>query len=151
MVAAGDLVRSSDPPTYPGCRLRRVAPQAIVTATLTSISWDQEDDDPNGFIAVTSTTITIPTGLGGLYAITCNAVSAVALTGRTLLRLVPTSGVAGLPGTLRVVIPTTEVEGFVAPTIPLLAGDTFAVQVFHSNGVNVNWTAWLSCYRVAKI
>ena len=151
MVAAGDLLRASDAPTYPGCRLRRAANQAITTGTLTSISWDTEDDDPNGFIAATSTTVTIPTGLGGLYAITCNPVSGAALTGRSLIRLVPTSAIAGMPGTLRVVIPTTEVEAVLTLAIPLLAGDSFIVQVFHSNGVNVNFTAWLSCYRVAEI
>ena len=47
--------------------------QTINQNTWTAISWDTETVDTDGFIAATSDTITVPTGLGGLYAATVNA------------------------------------------------------------------------------
>lgn len=52
-----------------GVILRRAATQSIPDATTTAISWDTEDQDTDGFIAVTGTTVTVPTGLAGLYSI----------------------------------------------------------------------------------
>ena len=54
-----------------GVQLARFATQSIPTGTgtFTAISWDVETTDTDGYITATSDTITIPTGLGGLYAI----------------------------------------------------------------------------------
>lgn len=54
-----------------GVQLARIATQAIATgsATFTAVSWDTETTDTDGYITAPSDTITIPTGLGGLYAI----------------------------------------------------------------------------------
>lgn len=55
-----------------GFSLARVATQSIPggATTFTAISWDSELTDTDGFITVTADTITIPAGLGGIYAIT---------------------------------------------------------------------------------
>ncbi len=53
----------------PTLKIQRVATQGILGSNAGTISWDQEDDDPQGFFTPTSTDITVPTGLGGLYAI----------------------------------------------------------------------------------
>ncbi len=50
-----------------GCKLVRNANQTISDSSATNITWDTETYDPDGFIAVSSDTLTIPTGLGGLY------------------------------------------------------------------------------------
>lgn len=57
----------SDPSGRTGCKLVRNSNQTITDSTATNIQWDTETYDPDGFIAVTSDTVTIPTGLGGLY------------------------------------------------------------------------------------
>ena len=46
--------------------------QTINQNTWTAISWDVETVDTDGFIAVTSDTITIPSGLGGVYMATAS-------------------------------------------------------------------------------
>ncbi len=53
-----------------GCKLVRNANQTINHSTGTNITWDTETYDPNGFIAVSSDTLTVPTGLGGIYMAT---------------------------------------------------------------------------------
>lgn len=58
---------------YHSLRLRRAANQSISNNTVTNISWDTEDADVDGFIAVTATDITIPSGMGGLYAFSIDA------------------------------------------------------------------------------
>ncbi len=75
----------------PGCRLRRVANQSIANITPTSISWDQEDLDTDGFITTPSTTITIPAGLDGRFAITVFAQAAANLNNRCYIDIIPTS------------------------------------------------------------
>src|SRR6266508_3372086 len=111
----------------PGCRLRRVANQSIANITPTSISWDQEDLDTDGFITTPSTTITIPAGLDGRSAIT------------------------GMPSNLRTVMATgnSDPRYLAAVTIPLLAGDSFIVQLFHTIGAATNHTAWMTCSRTS--
>lgn len=52
-----------------GVSVRRAANQSIADATTAAITFDTEDVDTDGFIAVSSTTITIPSGLGGLYVL----------------------------------------------------------------------------------
>jgi hypothetical protein len=152
MPLAGELIRASDIGGDVGCRLRRVANQSINNITDTAISWDTEDQDTDGFIAVTSATITIPTGLGGLYAITAFAAAAANLAGRCYIDIVPTTTITGTPANLRVTIPTVASDSryLNALTIPLNAADTFQVHVFHTIGAATNHTAWLSCYRIAS-
>ena len=151
MPLAGKFVRATDSGGEVGCRLRRVANQLINNATDTAISWDQEDQDTDGFITTTSATITIPTGLGGLYAITMYAKSTANLNGRTYIDLVLTSAITGIPVNLRTVIATGNNDSryLASETIPLLAADTFQVHVFHTIGAADNHTAWMSCYRIA--
>jgi hypothetical protein len=54
------------------------ATASINSASLTSITFTTENLDTDGFISVSSSTITIPTGLGGIYAISarCGLTSA---------------------------------------------------------------------------
>jgi hypothetical protein len=151
MPSAGELIRASDIGGDVGCRLRRVANQSVNSATSTSISWDTEDQDTDLFIAVTSATITIPTGLGGLYAITAQAAASANLNGRSFIDLIPTSAITGMPAQFRQVIfhENNDSRYFMSATIPLNAADSFVIQVFQTNGVALNFTGWLSCYRIA--
>ena len=148
MVAAGQVVRASDDVllTKIGCRLRRAANQSIPNITPTAILFDTEDDDTSEFIAVTSTTVTIPAGYDGLYAITFRVAMSLA-AGRSFAELTFSSAVTGLPN-LRVPGSTLEGSILASPTVPLLAGDSFTAVVFQSTGGATNATAWLSCYRI---
>lgn len=148
MPSAGDFVRASDVGGDVGCRIRRVANQSVNSATDTAISWDTEDQDTDGFIVVTATTITIPTGLDGLYALTFRAQGAIG-AGRAYGRFVVTSAITGTPTDFLSVLSDVEDQVYVAIVLPLNAADTFTCNVRHTSGVAVNFVAWLACYRIA--
>jgi hypothetical protein len=131
-----------------GCRVRRAAVQSIPNATSTSLSFDTEDDDTDGFFAPTSTTITIPTGLGGLYAITFFA-SGPGISGESFMSIFPTSALTGMPAQFVAQIPSSVAElAALGIVIPLLAGDSFVCRVNHTTGAANNFTGWASCYRM---
>lgn len=134
-------------PPRRGCRLRRAANQSINSGAPTAISWDTEDQDTDGFIAVTATTVTVPTGLDGVYTITLQAIGAV--TNRAYAEVAVTSGITGVPTAFRLPLDQTEDRVTVTASTPLAAGDTLVCNVFHLTGSAVNFTAWLSCYRMA--
>lgn len=148
MVAAGDKIRASDIISKHGVRLRRLSTtQTVSTATLTSISWDTEDEDTDGYWS-SGTTVTIPTGLGGIYAIAFRTAYTASMTGRCFIEIGPTTTVTGHPAQWRNPSRDTEDEYAIGLTVPLLAGDTFLCRVFHSSGANRSANANLSCYRI---
>jgi hypothetical protein len=121
-----------------GLVIRRAAAQSVNSGTLAPISWDTEDFDSDGFIAVTATTITVPAGLGGLYSI--SALAAFAVNARAQIVTpdftfdVTAGGVGSTP------CPTTLIE--------LSAGDTVVVNVQQASGVAQNFTARCEMYRI---
>lgn len=129
-------------------RLRRVANQSITSGgSAQAISWDTEDLDNGGFITVTATTITIPTGLDGTYGITFRAVGLIG-AGRAFGELNVTSAITGIGTDYRQPMIASE-QRVVSPVIiPLLAGDSFVCNVFHSTGSSVNFTGMLNCIRL---
>jgi hypothetical protein len=125
-----------------GWRLRRAANQSIPNTTPTDISWDTEDTDTDGFITVTAATITVPTGLGGLYVIGATLsgpswVQNAGYTGRVIVDgtgyALPASG-AGEPA----------VNAPAGMFFPLNAGSTVTVRMTQTSGSAQNFTA--SCY-----
>lgn len=54
-----------------GFRLRRSSNLAISEATPTDITWQVENWDTDGFIAVSATTVTIPAGMSGTWHLWC--------------------------------------------------------------------------------
>lgn len=138
-----------------GCTLRRAATQAITSGTPNPIQWDTEDEDTAGFIAVTASTITIPTGYDGVYAITSRvnyqSVEATFHANRNYVDIAPTSAFTGTPASFRMKIDSVEDQTVVViGAIRLAAGDTFVSNIFQDTGANQNLVAaWLSCYRVS--
>jgi hypothetical protein len=148
MPNAGDDIEASDILVRCGCRVRRAAVQSINNNSGTALSWDTEDEDTDGFIAVTSTTVTIPTGKGGLYAVTVMLDPAGTMNNRLLMDFKPTSSITGLPAQFRSEPNTDQTIYSASWTIPLAAADTFIVEAFHTDGAAVDFTGWMSCYRV---
>lgn len=50
------------------------APQSFTTGTGAFLSWTTEAADSDGFLTPTSTTITIPSNLGGQYLVSCSLI-----------------------------------------------------------------------------
>jgi hypothetical protein len=132
--------------TRHGCRLSRAAAQTVSAGVTATVSWDTEREDTDGYIAVTGTTITIPTGLPGIYAITAD-INPAAGTGNNFLDLVLTSSIPGFPATYRQFIDPNLDRAVLSITVPLAVGDSFIVQVQIAVGTNVAG-ANLNCYRI---
>jgi len=120
-----------------GVRLRRVANQSIPNngGAPTSISWDTEDFDSDGFIPTPSTTITIPAGLGGLYSasVLVNLQAAAVFGGRSFVDFQTPAITWRCP-----IVPTFEGIFTASITIAFAAGDTFSIGVFQTSGGAVN-------------
>ena len=59
--------------TFAGCSLKKSTSQSVADNTVTAMTWDQEVFDTDGFHSIATNTdrITIPTGKGGYYLVTC--------------------------------------------------------------------------------
>lgn len=116
-----------------GCSLRRVANQLATSAVTLTIAWDTEDFDSDGFFAPTSTTITVPAGLGGLYAISARHhwAAQTGLTTRAFTEITTTT--AGY----RMSTINEDNIGF-GVVVPLVAGATVTYSTFYSSGGTLN-------------
>jgi hypothetical protein len=131
-----------------GCTLRRVANQTLPDLATTTISWDTEDSDPFGMIAVPATTITIPTGGGGIWAITLQVVQAAAATGRSFAEITTTIPPWNSGGALRFPYPAGEAFISGSAVFPAAAGNTFTVDVNSDTAAGTTMIASLTAYRI---
>lgn len=147
LVRIDAAVATLQSPVRHGCRLRR-AVQSIPTATPTVIGWNVEDQDTDTYwSAGAPTMIVIPSGLSGIHAITYRVgISSLTTAGRCFASINVTSAVTGTPVIFRSPFDATEDQAVVTITLPLLAGDSFTADVFHSQGASRDADAWISCY-----
>jgi hypothetical protein len=135
-----------------GCRLRRISTsQTINDNSNTTVSFDTEDEDTDGFWAIgTPTVITIPTGKSGIYAIsfTPDILAVLSAGARGFVDLNITSALTGLLAQYRVAIDALGDRGLNTWVGPLLAGDTFNVSVLADMAAGSTMTGYLTCYRV---
>lgn len=137
-------------PARIGCQIRRPS-QSLSTGVATTVSWDTQDEDTDNFFAPTSTTVTIPVGLGGIYAVTYRQILSGAPTGRVFAEMVPTSSTVGMPTDLRAIGNTSETGRVVLalPSVPFTAGDSFIINTIQTSAGTLTLTAWLTLYRVS--
>jgi hypothetical protein len=126
----------------PKVRLRRAANQAVA-AGQTTINWDTEDADTDGFISVPSNTITIPAGLGGMYSIGGRIVSSTLFPGNSYI--VVTAG--GVAYAFHIPSVSTQNNGAYSATCLLNATATVEVACFLSSGTS-NFTGNLEMCRL---
>ena len=126
----------------PKVRLRRAASQAV-TAGDTAIIWDTEDADTDGFIAVSSSTITVPAGLGGMYAISGRIVSSTAFPANSYI----TVTAAGVAYAFHIPSVSTQNNGAYSVCVLLNASATVSVSCYLSSGSS-NFTGNLEMCRV---
>lgn len=136
------IIGSSSATGRVGAQLVRTASQSIPNTTTTPIQWDTETYDTDAFIGVTSPTITIPSGLGGVYSIsavigltsvTTGTVS-IAVTGQTY----GFDFVAGASDTF----PSASI------IVPLAATNTIQISLYQALGSAQNVTARASVHRL---
>lgn len=121
--------------------------QTIGTAAATDITWGTEVSDTYGFTSGGSATITVPAGLGGIYAATYNGIWS-------------STAVGTQAGTCCLINGTNAYEQSYGGTLTygcvelsfirrLAAGDTIKFSVFHSAGVNRDVTSRFEMVKIA--
>lgn len=129
-----------------GVQLARFATQSIPnTGTQTAISWDVETTDTDGFIVATSDTITIPTGLGGLYAISA-VLSWASSPGANSSIEVYVNGTTSWRHPIGAGTPMTTCS--MSVVVPVAAAQTVQVRVAHSAAAAINVTGNLEMWRL---
>lgn len=132
-----------------GFSLARAASQSIPggATTFTAISWDTEFTDTDAFIAVTADTIQIPTGLGGVYAITGTIgwASAPGTNSSVEVYNVTTAGIwrQAIGGASQMTSCAFSV------VIAVAAADQLQVRVSHGGGSAVNVTATIQGWMLS--
>jgi len=131
-------------PTRAGGSWSRTSGQSVGSGSQTTITWTTEAVDTHGYLTPTSGTVTIPTGMGGLYAITAQLDAAAALGGRCYAQITAGGRIYRTPFTS----PGEDLVS-VSATVPLASGDTISVAVYHASGSTIAWTGALDVYRVS--
>ena len=123
---------------FVGCSLTRTGAQTLTTATITNITFGNEDFDTDGFHSTSSNTdrITIPSGKDGKYLVTFTIVYAPNSTG---LR----GGFIGKNGSTTyypVALPTTSATWRASGSIilNLVATDYITLQGYQDSGGNLD-------------
>lgn len=124
----------------------RAASLSVANDSLTAISWDTESVDSDGFCTPTSSTITIPAGLGGLYAVTARVTRAANNGSNDYLQVVcSTLGTFRSHNLANLANMTGPYVAFVGP---LAAAETVVVSAYQSTGGAVDYTGRIDLYRV---
>lgn len=122
--------------------VRRAATQSILTATNTDVSWDTEDYDVDGFIAVPGTTMTVPVGADGTYAMAARVTFAIPST--VTISIVDASlTYAQGSGT------TANPDTIVHCTTYLAAGVAIRLNINQTSGSARNITARMAMIRLS--
>lgn len=133
-----------------GASVTRVATQSIGTASETAVSFDTEGTDTDGFIAVTATTLTIPSGLGGIYAVTGMVTWASSPGANSAIRLEMAG--SGSFNSVRSHCGTGTwafSQQGVSSTQPLAAASTIILYAYQATGSSINITARLDAWRIS--
>jgi hypothetical protein len=125
--------------TFVGCSVKRTANKTLSNNTETKIDFDAENFDTNGFHDNTTnnTRLTVPTGQGGYYLVTWNAIFAGNNTGyRSACILKNGAAAPGSAANAMGGISSYSHAGnqFV---INLVAGDYIEVSAFQNSGVGL--------------
>lgn len=134
-----------------GGQFRRASNQSITTATLTAITWDTVDADSDSFHSgSTFTTVAIPTGLGGWYAVQLRVLwdgTAVAGTSSTVHYITVSGADTALGSSLD---GSSSTQGrWASSTLILAAGATVGWKVYQASGSSHNITAGFDIVRLA--
>lgn len=114
-----------------GTKLTLTGDLAITAGVATDITWQNEVYDSNTFIAVPAVSITIPSGLGGLYLVLGN-LDIGSGSGGSLLMELKVNGVVVL--NLRGVTTATRATAFFSVPLVMSAADALKVTVTITGG-----------------
>ena len=131
-------------PVRAGGSWSRTSGQSVGSGSQTTITWTTEGLDTHGFLTPTSGTVTIPAGMGGLYAITAQLDGSAPLGGRCYAQITAAGRIYRTPFTS----PGEDLVS-VSATVPLAAGDTVSVAMYHASGSTISFTGALYVNRAS--
>ena len=131
-------------PVRAGGSWSRTSGQSVGSGSETTITWTTETLDTHGYLSPTSGTVTIPAGMGGLYAISVALDAAAALGGRCYAQITAAGRIYRTPFTS-----PGEDHVSVSATVPLASGDTISVAMYHASGSTIAFTGALDVYRAS--
>jgi hypothetical protein len=129
--------------TRRGGSWRRAANQSIGSGAIAAITWDTEDTDTDGYLALPSTTFTVPTGLGGIYVVTFDVFASTGLSGGGNVYFT----IGGANRTAAII--NNGTSGTVTWSGPLAATVSVTANVYNGHSGSVNFTGSLYAYRVS--
>jgi len=139
-----------------GCTIRKTGNTSVGNVSNATITWTAEDFDSDGFIAVSSSTVTIPTGCDGIYAVSCSVLFDMATIGTIGVAISANlSGtIRGYHGSVLAANNTITSSGAIRTSgtsaiIPMSAGDTLVFSCTQSTGGAQNLTGAIAhIYRL---
>lgn len=138
-------------PVRHGCDLSKAAVQSISDSTTTALQFDTETEDTDGYHdnSTQNTRVTIPSGLGGMYAIVAQVDWGSSSTGKRVLdvRVNGTTFINSSSITPSAADATPNHE--VMALCPLVAGDYVEITSFQNSGGSRNATAKARFYLVS--
>jgi hypothetical protein len=138
------VVGHAEVPSPVGLATARTAAQTLNTGAITQVDWDSASFDSSGFIGTfPSTSITIPTGLSGIYAVTA-FVSMSNSGANNFIEVTATN----LPNFIRARSTTAQSVLSVSGTVFLNGGDVLTTTAFQNSGVNGTMTNLGWIYRI---
>lgn len=123
-----------------GCHIERSTNQTLPASTTTDATWPTETDDTDGYYTPTGSTVTIPTGLGGIYVISFSLDTDI--TSLSNLRV-------DISGSDHLFEPVGGESFAGSLVLPLAAADTVKLQVGNGAGAGNISDGFLSVYRLS--
>lgn len=152
--AVRDYLRSANvwvPTLGYSWRVRQTAAQSINPGAIIIVPFNTEDFDTSAIVTVPQTIFVIPVGLDGLWTITANAAMAATVGPRFFISIEIASTVPGVQASYRASFAGEDTAG-IERSLPLAAGDTVRIGLFHTAGAAQSMTnAWMSATRIGPI
>jgi len=123
--------------TFVGCSVKRAANKTLTNSTTTKVDWDSENFDTNAFHdnSTNNTRLTVPTGQGGYYLITWNAVFEANVTGYRTSQIKKNNST--ILGTGVITGLTTYSPAQNQLVLNLADGDYIELEVFQNSGTSI--------------
>lgn len=142
-IVAG-AVTLAEQATVQGCSVTRSTNQTLSASTTTDVTYTAETYDNGGFYPGSGATVTIPTGLGGLYSISyAYDTDVFGTNGVDNARL-------DISGSDKLTAPIGGEVGSGSMVLPLSAGATVKLQLFNGSLAGNITSAELHVYRIAR-
>jgi hypothetical protein len=124
--------------TFVGCSVKRTANKTITNNTVTKVDFDAENFDTNGFHdnVTNNTRLTIPTGQGGYYLITWNAMYEGNTSGYRAAQI-KINGATGASGTGAISGISSYSPAQNQLVLNLVATDYIELETFQTSGGNL--------------